>query len=209
MWREAFESVADDVDRISREVSKKVAEDPLASIGMAAPAPKKKNMEKLTGASSLATKRRRKEEQDREVAVAAALDPFARRKTRPKSYWAVGNELESPTEVRFSKRTAAYHWRFYASFLSISSGRPTCTTGAQLGLYVDDSSLKDLLVVHGLTWYRLAVFVCCFFLLWRLKPLRMRDLPRMREPLPLPQPLPGSASTSASRASPRTRALTS
>lgn len=97
MWREAFQSVADDVDRISREVSEKVADDPLASIGMAAtPAPR----EKSVATSSLVTKRRRKEEQDKEAATAAALDPFARRKTRPKSYWAVGNELQPSKDVR-------------------------------------------------------------------------------------------------------------
>lgn len=100
MWREAFQSVADDVDRLSRDVDKKVADDPLASIGMANPASKGKGAEKSLGASSLETKRRRKEKQGKqEVAAAAALDPFARRKTRPKSYWAVGNELESAPEV--------------------------------------------------------------------------------------------------------------
>lgn len=99
MWREAFLSVAADVDRLSRDVGKKVADDPLASIGMAInPVPKGKGVEKSKGAaSSLATKRRRKEEQEKEAA--AALDPFARRRTRPKSYWSVGTELESSTEV--------------------------------------------------------------------------------------------------------------
>lgn len=101
MWREAFLSVADDVDRLSRDVDKKVAIDPLASIGMAInPVPKGKGAEKAQGASSLATKRRRKEEQEKEAtSAAAALDPFARRRTRPKSYWSVGTELES-AEVR-------------------------------------------------------------------------------------------------------------
>lgn len=100
MWREAFQSVADDVDRLSRDVGKKVADDPLASIGMAVnPAPKAKSPEKSLGASSLATKRRWKEEQEKGAAAAARLDPFARRRTRPKSYWAVGNELDSASEV--------------------------------------------------------------------------------------------------------------
>lgn len=101
MWREAFQSVADDVDRLSRDVGKKVAEDPLASIGLPRPdkssTPKGKVSEKSLGASSMVTKRRRKEEQEREAA--AALDPFARRRTRPKTYWSVGNEPESPAEV--------------------------------------------------------------------------------------------------------------
>lgn len=96
MWREAFLSVVEDVDRLSRDVGRKVADDPLASIGMAInPVPKGKGAEKPQGASSLATKRRRKEEQEKEAAAAAALDPFARRRTRPKSYWSVGTELES------------------------------------------------------------------------------------------------------------------
>lgn len=98
MWREAFLSVADDVDRLSREVGEKVADDPLASIGMANPATKGKGNEDSLGASSLATKQRRKEEKGKEAAAAAAAaaqDPFARRRTRPKSYWAVGNELDS------------------------------------------------------------------------------------------------------------------
>lgn len=96
MWREAFLSVVEDVDRLSRDVGRKVADDPLASIGMAInPVPKGKGAEKPQGGSSLATKRRRKEEQEEEAAAAAALDPFARRRTRPKSYWSVGTELES------------------------------------------------------------------------------------------------------------------
>lgn len=103
MWREAFLSVVEDVDRLSQDVGKKVADDPLASIGMAVnPAPKGKGLETSLGAKSLATKRRRKEEQEKEAA-AAALDPFARRRTRPKSYWSVGAELESSTEVRGSR----------------------------------------------------------------------------------------------------------
>lgn len=133
MWREAFESVADDVDRISREVSTKVADDPLASIGMAAPAPKNKITEKSTGASSLATKRRRKEEQDREAAAAAALDPFARRKTRPKSYWAVGNELEFSTEVRFVERSRTACCLFAArhtTLLTIGVSMPSTSVSA-------------------------------------------------------------------------------
>lgn len=99
MWREAFLSVTEDVDRLSQDVNKKVADDPLASIGMAVdPAPKGRDPENPLGASSLATKRRRKEEQEKQAA-AVALDPFARRRTRPKSYWSVGNELDSSTEV--------------------------------------------------------------------------------------------------------------
>ncbi|CAM9801558.1 unnamed protein product [Pylaiella littoralis] len=101
MWREAFQSVADDVDRLSRDVGKKVADDPLASIGMVVnPAPKGKGAEKSLGASSSAAKGRRKDEHRKEaVAAAAAQDPFARRRTRPKSYWAVGNDLDSASEV--------------------------------------------------------------------------------------------------------------
>lgn len=101
MWREAFQSVADDVDRLSRDVGKKVADDPLASIGMVVnPAPKGKGAEKSLGATSSAAKGRRKEEHRKEaVAAAAAQDPFARRRTRPKSYWAVGNDLDSASEV--------------------------------------------------------------------------------------------------------------
>lgn len=99
MWREAFLSVAEDVERLSQDVGKKVADDPLASIGMAVnPVPKGKGLEQPSGASSLATKRRRKEKQEKEMA-AAAIDPFARRRTRPKSYWSVGTELESSAEV--------------------------------------------------------------------------------------------------------------
>lgn len=103
MWRAAFQSVADDIDRLSQDVGKRVAEDPLASIGMARPEKpstlkQQKNSDKLKGASSSTTKRRRKEEKEKEEA-AAAMDPFARRRTRPKSYWAVGNEREQPEEV--------------------------------------------------------------------------------------------------------------
>lgn len=101
MWREAFLSVADDIDRLSRDVGDKVADDPLASIGMANPARKGKGKEESLGASSLPTKRRRKEGKGKGAASAAAtaatvaLDPFARRRTRPKTYWAVGNEVDS------------------------------------------------------------------------------------------------------------------
>lgn len=102
MWREAFQSVAEDVDRLTRDVGDKVALDPLASIGMEKPAaPKGKSSEKSLGASSAATKRRRKEKKEREEAAAASVDPFARRKTRPKSYWTVGIEPGGSTEVRF------------------------------------------------------------------------------------------------------------
>lgn len=100
MWREAFQSVADDVDRLSREVENRVAEDPLGSIAMARPekpSPSKgKGPQKSVGASSLtSSKRQRKYEEER----AAAVDPFARRRTRPKSYWSVGQEPESTAEV--------------------------------------------------------------------------------------------------------------
>ncbi|CAM9366973.1 unnamed protein product [Hapterophycus canaliculatus] len=99
MWREAFQSIANDVERLSQDVNKEVANDPLASIGMALKAsPKGKKAEKSAGASSLAAKRRRKEDQEKEAAAAAAVDPFARRRTRPKSYWSVGNELDSSAE---------------------------------------------------------------------------------------------------------------
>eukprot|EP00752_Nemacystus_decipiens_P004173 g3816.t1 len=112
MWREAFLSVAEDVDRLSRDVGEKVADDPLASIGMVInPVPKEKGAEKSKGAtsSSSATKRRRKEEREKEAA-AAALDPFARRRTRPKSYWSIGAELESsetPGSSATDERAAA------------------------------------------------------------------------------------------------------
>lgn len=104
MWREAFESVADDVDRLSRDLDERVAQDPLASIGMVRPdissPSKEKSSAKSPGASSVATKRRRKEDKDRKEAdAAAAADPFARRRTRPQSYWTVGNDPESSTEV--------------------------------------------------------------------------------------------------------------
>lgn len=101
MWREAFQSVADDVGRLSRDVSKRVEDDPLASIGMALkPVRNGKNPEhQSSGSASSATKRRRKEKQEKEAAAAAAVDPFARRRTRPKSYWAVGHELDAPEEV--------------------------------------------------------------------------------------------------------------
>lgn len=99
MWREAFLSIADDVDRLTRDVGDKVALDPLASIGMEKPAaPKGKLSDKSLGASSAATKRRRKEKEREEAA--ASVDPFARRKTRPKSYWTVGVEPGGSAEVR-------------------------------------------------------------------------------------------------------------
>lgn len=101
MWREAFQSVAEDVDRLTRDVDDKVALDPLASIGMEKPAaPKGKLSDKSLGASSAATKRRWKEKREKEEA-AASVDPFARRKTRPKSYWTVGLEPGGSAEVRF------------------------------------------------------------------------------------------------------------
>ncbi|CAM9681785.1 unnamed protein product [Ectocarpus sp. 12 AP-2014] len=111
MWREAFQSVADDVGRLSRDVSKRVEDDPLASIGMALkPVRNGKNPERngknpehqSSGSASSATKRRRKEKQEKEAAAAAAVDPFARRRTRPKSYWAVGHELDAPEEAKGS-----------------------------------------------------------------------------------------------------------
>lgn len=102
MWREAFQSVAEDVDRLTRDVGDKVALDPLASIGMEKPAaPKGKLSDKSLGASSAATKRRREENREKEEA-AASVDPFARRKTRPKSYWTVGVEPGGSAEVRCS-----------------------------------------------------------------------------------------------------------
>lgn len=102
-------SVANDVDRLSRDVGKKVADDPLATIGMAInPEPEGKGAEKPEGPSSSATKRRRKEEQEREAA-AAALDPFARRRTRPRSYWSTGTELESSAEVSYVRGTDNEH----------------------------------------------------------------------------------------------------
>lgn len=118
MWREAFQSVADDIDRLSHDVEKRVAHDPLASIGMPRPAARKPASSSQAGSasgkgsetsppgdnnSSSVTKRRReadKEREEQEAAAAAATDPFARRRTRPKSYWAVGNETKS-TEVRY------------------------------------------------------------------------------------------------------------
>ena len=101
MWREAFQSVAEDVDRLTRDVGDKVALDPLASIGMEKPAaPKGKLSDTSLGASAAATKRRRKDKQERDEA-AATVDPFVRRKTRPKSYWTVGIEPGGSAEVRF------------------------------------------------------------------------------------------------------------
>ena len=103
MWREAFLSVADDVDRLTRDVGDKVAFDPLASIGMGKPAaPKEKTSDKSLGASSAVSKRPRKEKEREEAAAAA--DPFARRKTRPKSYWSVGVEPGGLAEVRCVSR---------------------------------------------------------------------------------------------------------
>lgn len=109
MWRGAFQSVADDVDRISEEVGKRVAQDPLAAIGMHRP-----EMPRLSadsgrsskpskgGNESLETKRRRKagEEKGGTTAKEAAMaDPFARRRTRPKSYWANATEGGSLKDV--------------------------------------------------------------------------------------------------------------
>lgn len=102
MWREAFLSIAEDVDRVSKDVGKRVAEDPLASIGMASSqtdaslsTKKGKNVARSEGATSSAKKTRRAEK-EKEI---AAADPFARRRTRPINYWAVGNELGSSSEV--------------------------------------------------------------------------------------------------------------
>ena len=103
MWREAFQSVADDVDRISREIGKRVADDPLASIGMVMPeklsaAGKKSSGKSREGAVSLSAGKRRKTE-GKDGKKVEASDPFTRRRTRPKSYWAVGGERDSTQEV--------------------------------------------------------------------------------------------------------------
>lgn len=113
MWREAFQAISNDVERLSQDVNNEVADDPLASIGMALKAPpKEKSPNTSLGAGSLGAKRRRKEDQEKEAAAAAALDPFARRRTRPKSYWSVGNELESSTAEVGCARIRA--WRCWA-----------------------------------------------------------------------------------------------
>lgn len=102
MWREAFESVAEDVERISREIGKRVAEDPLASIGMTLPenlsaAGGKNSGKSREGASSsTASKRRQTEKGTQEV---DASDPFTRRRIRPKTYWAVGSQQGSTQKV--------------------------------------------------------------------------------------------------------------
>lgn len=100
MWQEAFESVATDVERLSREVDERVAEDPLASIGMARPETKPPAT-KGKGKGPMKSKRGREEEGAAAAAAASAVDPFARRKTRPTSYWSVGQEkMPSTEEVR-------------------------------------------------------------------------------------------------------------
>lgn len=114
MWKEAFESVAEDVERISHEIGKRVAEDPLASIGMTLPENLSATGEKGSGksregaSSSTASKRRQTEEKGmREV---DASDPFTRRRIRPKTYWAVGSQRDSTQKVgaRKSMRTWQY-----------------------------------------------------------------------------------------------------
>ncbi|CAN0033395.1 unnamed protein product [Sphacelaria rigidula] len=105
MWREAFQSVADEVERISQEVGKRVEQDPLASIGMPRPAKPRSSLDSRGIGGSTGTKRRRREEdaKERVEAKAAAMsDPFARRRTRPQSYWTVGSGGGSLTEVSWS-----------------------------------------------------------------------------------------------------------
>lgn len=114
MWREAFQSVADDVERISQEVGERVAQDPLASIGMPRPAKPRSSGRSGKGPGDASgrnepatTKRRRLEEKEKgePVAKAAVLgDPFARRRTRPQSYWAVGAGGSSLSEVTNGKK---------------------------------------------------------------------------------------------------------
>lgn len=113
MWREAFQSVADEVERISQEVGKRVEQDPLASIGMPRPAKPRSSLDSRGIGGSTGTKRRRREEdaKERVEAKAAAMsDPFARRRTRPQSYWTVGSGGGSLTEVSWSVVVTAWPW---------------------------------------------------------------------------------------------------
>lgn len=138
MWREAFQSIANDVERLSQDVDKEVADDPLASIGMGlkAAAPKEKDSEKSGGAGSLAAKRRQKEDQEKDAAAAAAaVDPFARRRTRPKSYWSVGNELDSSAEVGVRGSALGHVWLGYSACCNTCIGwcRVSCGCSSREG----------------------------------------------------------------------------
>lgn len=103
MWREAFQSVAEDIDRLTEEVGERIAKDPLATIGMQRPdgllgsssssgKGPRTSRDNNTGSTAVhRTKRQRRQEKEHKVAAAAlassAGDPFERRRTRPTSLW--------------------------------------------------------------------------------------------------------------------------
>ncbi|CAN0088827.1 unnamed protein product [Discosporangium mesarthrocarpum] len=100
MWKEAFQSIADDIEQISRDVQGKVADDPLGAIGLG------RSLSLLPAASSLSPRLSVDGGADRvgynssrgasttgkgaETTGAEQADPFSRRRTRPGNYWSVG-----------------------------------------------------------------------------------------------------------------------
>ncbi|CAM9509946.1 unnamed protein product [Choristocarpus tenellus] len=137
MWKEAFQSVAEDIGFFSREVEAKVAKDPLGAIGLggeisAGPVASASGSGGEKGVKFGVERRSKRTGQAGTKAQGATGDPFARRRTRPKSCWSVsiqGEDMggEGKAPLAPAKSAAALAAAAVSGYNCESCGSPDTT----------------------------------------------------------------------------------